>query len=64
MLRSLGKLLQVAGLILLPVSMVMQFTSGLRAPTGDVSVSVMLLLMVFGAALFMLGRMIEGYGGA
>jgi hypothetical protein len=63
MLRSLGKLLQVAGLAILPVAMVMQLTGGLRAPAGDVSVSVMLLLMVFGAALFGLGRVVEGYAG-
>ena len=61
-MRWLGKLLQVAGLAILPVAMVMQLTGGLRAPAGGVSVSVMLLLMVFGAALFSLGRVLEGYG--
>jgi hypothetical protein len=63
MLRSLGRLLQVAGLALLPLAMVMQLTGSLRAPTGNVSVSVMLLLMVFGVVLFSLGRVLEGYGG-
>jgi len=62
MMRSLGKLLQVAGLAILPVAMVMQLTGGLRAPAGTVSVSVMLLLMVFGATLFGLGRVVEAYG--
>lgn len=61
MMRALGKWMQLAGLIVLPVAMVMQLTGGLRAPTGGVSVSVMLLLMVGGAALFVLGRFVEGY---
>jgi hypothetical protein len=60
-MRTLGKLLQVAGLVLLPVAMVMQLTGGIRAPTGGVTVSAMLLLMVFGAAIFILGRILEGY---
>jgi hypothetical protein len=63
MLRSLGRLLQVAGLALLPLAMVMQLTGSLRAPTGNVSVSVMLLLMVIGVVLFSLGRVLEGYSG-
>jgi hypothetical protein len=63
MLRSLGRLMQVAGLAVLPLAMVMQLTGSLRAPTGNVSVSVMLLLMVFGVVLFSVGRVLEGYGG-
>ncbi len=62
-MRSLGRLLQVAGLAILPLAMVMQLTGGLRATAGNVSVSVMLLLMVFGAALFGLGRVLEAYAG-
>jgi hypothetical protein len=61
MLRSLGMMMQVAGMIALPVAMLLQLTSGMRAPTGTFSVSAMLLLRVFGAALFVLGRYIEGY---
>lgn len=61
MLRSLGKLMQVAGMIVLPVAMLLQLTSGMRAPTAGFSVSAMLLLMIFGAGLFVLGRYIEGY---
>ena len=57
MARSIGKMLQVVGLVMLPVAMVMQVTSQMRAH----SVSVMLLMMVFGAAIFMLGRIVEGY---
>lgn len=54
--------MQILALLLLPVSMFMQLTSQLRAPTGTSSVSVMLLLMIFGIALFGVGRMLEGYG--
>jgi hypothetical protein len=64
MLRTLGKLLQIAGLVILPVAMVMQLTDGLRAPVGGFTVSTMLLLMVGGVALFLLGRIVEGYGAA
>ena len=61
-MRTIGKLLQVAGLVLLPVSMMMQVTGEVRAPTGGgFTVSAMLLMMVFGAALFAFGRLLEGY---
>ena len=62
-MRTFGKLLQVAGLVLLPVSMMMQLTGGVRAPTGGgFTVSAMLLLMVFGVLLFTGGRLLEGLG--
>jgi hypothetical protein len=62
---TFGKLLQVAGLVLLPVSMMMQLTGGVRAPTaGGFSVSAMLLVMVLGVGLFCVGRIVEGYGRA
>ena len=63
MVRSLGKLMQVAGMVVLPVAMLLQLTSGngMRAPTGSFSVSAMLILMVFGAVLFVLGRYVEAY---
>jgi len=62
-MRSFGKLLQVLGLVLLPFGMMMQLTAGVRAPTGGgFSVSAMLLIMILGATLFGLGRIIEGYG--
>ena len=60
-MRSFGKLLQVAGLVILPFSMLMQLTGGIRAPTGGFTVSAMLLLMLFGVALFGVGRILEGY---
>jgi len=61
-MRTFGKLLQVAGLVLLPVSMMMQITGGVRAPTGGgFTVSAMLLLLVLGVMLFSCGRILEGY---
>lgn len=60
---TFGKLLQVAGLVLLPVSMMMQLTGGVRAATGGgFTVSAMLLMMVLGVGLFCVGRILEGYG--
>jgi putative effector of murein hydrolase LrgA (UPF0299 family) len=61
-MRTLGKLLQVAGLVLLPVSMMMQITTSSRAATGaGFTVSTMLLMMVLGVAIFAMGRLLEGY---
>jgi len=62
MLRSLGKSMQILALLLLPVAMYVQLTSQMRTPTGTSSVSVMLLMMLFGIALFGVGRLLEGYG--
>jgi hypothetical protein len=60
---TFSKLMQVAGLVLLPVSMMMQLTGGVRAPTGGgFTVSAMLLMMVLGVCLFSVGRILEGYG--
>ena len=61
MLRSLGKLLQLLALIILPVAMVIQLSKEMRATTEVTNLSVMLILLAFGAALFGLGRIIEGY---
>jgi hypothetical protein len=64
MIRSLGKAMQVTGLVILPIAVLMQLTGGVRAPTGSFSVSAMLILMVAGVALFLVGRLVEGYGGS
>jgi hypothetical protein len=63
-MQTFGKLLQVAGLVILPAAMVMQVTGGIRAPSGTFTVSAMLLMMVFGVSLFLIGRLIEGHGRA
>jgi hypothetical protein len=63
MVRTFGKSLQVLALIILPVSMVIQLTREMRATTEVSNLSVMLIFLAFGAALFGLGRIIEGYAG-
>ena len=57
-MKSLGKLLQVGGLVVLPVAMLMELTGML----GDRALTQMLLMLVVGAVAFILGRLIEGYG--
>ena len=57
MMKSLGRLLQIGGLILLPLAMLMELTGQL----GRRGVAELLLMLVAGAAAFMLGRFIEGY---
>ncbi len=61
-MRTLGKLFQVIGLVLLPVSMMLQITTAPRAETGaGFTVSTMLVMMVFGVAIFAIGRFLEGH---
>jgi hypothetical protein len=62
MLRSFGKSMQILALLLLPVAMLMQLSTEARVATGTGSVSLMLLMMLFGVALFGVGRFLEGYG--
>jgi uncharacterized protein with PQ loop repeat len=60
MLRSFGKFLQILALVILPFAMIVQLTREMR--TTEVSnLSVMLVFLVFGAVMFGLGRIIEGY---
>ena len=56
-MKSLGKLLQVGGLVVLPVAMLMELTGML----GDRALTQMLCMLVVGAVAFILGRLIEGY---
>ena len=56
MLSSVGRLLQTAALVALPVSMVVQLA-------GGITLKEMLVLMVAGVSAFWLGRIIEGYAG-
>jgi|SRR5581483_1736492 len=62
-MRTIGKLFQVIGLVVLPLSMMLQITTGSRAATGaGFTVSTMLLMMLLGVAVFGIGRLMEGYG--
>ena len=56
-MKSLGRLLQFGGLILLPLAMLMELSGQL----GRRGVAELLLMLVVGAAAFALGRVIEGY---
>lgn len=57
-MKAFGRLLQVVGLVLLPLSMFTELTGGLGRPFG---VSDMVTMLVFGFAVFYLGRYVEGY---
>lgn len=53
-MQTVGRLLQIVGLVLLPGAMVVQLAGGIRPAQ-------LLIALVFGAAVFYLGRVIEGY---
>jgi hypothetical protein len=57
-MKSLGKALQLVGLVLLPVAMLLELSGALGRESG---VADMLLMLVFGAAAFAVGRFLEGY---
>ena len=54
---TIGKSLQLLGLVILPAAVVLEFSGRL----GRNGLSEMLLMMLFGAAAFQLGRYLEGY---
>jgi hypothetical protein len=57
-MRSLGKGLQILGLVLLPLACMMEMQFG---SLGRGTVANMLLMMIAGVIAFVLGRYIEGY---
>ena len=59
-MRAFGKLLQLFGLALLPLSMILNLLGGSH-PYRPFGVSQMLLMLGFGMAAFLIGRIIEGY---
>ena len=59
-MRAFGKLLQVLGLALLPLSMVLDLLGG-SDPYRPFGVSQMVLMLGFGIAAFFIGRILEGY---
>ena len=52
-----GRVLQILGLVVLPLGIILELTGRL----GRRGVAELLLIMVFGFAAFYLGRFIEGY---
>ena len=57
-MKAFGRLLQLGGLVLLPLSMFMEVTGGLGRAFG---VSDMVFMLVFGFSAFYVGRIVEGY---
>ena len=55
-MKSIGKSLQFFGLVALPVAIMLQFTN-------SIGTKELLIAMLFGAAAFWLGRIIEGSAG-
>lgn len=53
----LGRILQTFGLVALPIGTLLEVTGRL----GRRSVADLLLIMIFGLAAFLLGRLLEGY---
>ncbi len=59
-MKGLGKLLQLAGLTILPLSMLMQLTDLLGRRIG---LDQMVIMLIAGVTAFYLGRLVEGYAG-
>jgi len=57
-MKAIGQFLQFSGLVILPVAMAMELSGML----GRKGVSEMVILLVFGATAFVVGRIVEGYG--
>jgi hypothetical protein len=58
-MRFLGRSLQLIGLVVLPLAMALELSKLLGR---DFGVSDMVIMLVAGAAAFLMGRIIEGYG--
>jgi hypothetical protein len=54
----MGKFLQVAGLVILPIACLQELQGGLGRSSG---LATMLILLMFGTLAFILGRFVEGY---
>lgn len=57
-MRQIGKMLQIAGLVVLPCACLLELQNSLGRSSG---LATMLLLTLFGALSFVLGRYVEGY---
>jgi hypothetical protein len=59
-MKWIGRFLQCVGLIMLPLSMVMELSSTLGR---EFYVSDMVIMLLFGVGVFSVGRMLEGLAG-
>lgn len=57
-MKLVGKSLQLVALVLLPLAMLLELSGALGRDSG---VADLLLMLVFGAVAFALGRFLEGY---
>ena len=57
-MRAFGRFLQLLGLVLLPLAMFLELT---KVAGNDFGQSKMFVMMIFGACVFYMGRMLEGY---
>jgi hypothetical protein len=58
-MRSIGKGLQIIGLVVLPLACMMEISSGSLGRSSGLAT--MLIMMVVGVIAFVLGRLVEGY---
>ena len=59
LMRAIGRFLQLVGLVVLPASIFLEASGVLGRSFG---LSQMVIMLVFGAAAFGVGRIVEGYG--
>ena len=57
-MREIGRLMQLIGMIVLPLSMLLELTGSLGRAFG---LSQMVIMLIFGVAVFYCGRLLEGY---
>jgi hypothetical protein len=60
-MHALGRFLQFAGLIILPLALVLSMVPSGRGDENVLSIGQELLALAFGAAVFWVGRLLEGY---
>lgn len=60
-MRGLGRFLQFAGLIILPLALVLSIVPSGRGDEKVLSTWQELLALAFGATVFWVGRLLEGY---
>lgn len=57
-MREIGRVMQLFGMIVLPLSMLLELTGSLGRSFG---LSQMVIMLIFGVAVFYCGRLLEGY---
>ena len=60
-MRALGRLLQFVGLMALPLALVLSMMPSGRGDEKLLSIGQELMALAFGAAVFWVGRLLEGY---